>query len=228
MAITLAGVMFDPGHTAVKERHEEVGGRRERSIELTGLMVGKTSVAAIEAELDGILDAASCEDYGAALSVRPDRRLWVRRDSFTREVEPSTLVGSFTLKLKAKSPFEESENVISQLWTIAASGAAKNVAAGGNVFALPIVTMAAQADLINPAISDGTRTIAFGGIVGTGQTVIFDAVAGTVLLDGEDVTPYTTGEFPRVAPEGTTLTYTDDAASGHAASASIEYRDRWW
>jgi hypothetical protein len=228
MTITLAGVTFDPAQTVVKERHEEVGGRRERTVELTGLILGESSVAAIEAKLDAVLDAASAEDYSAALSVRPGRRLWVRREAFTRQVEPSTLAGSFTLKLKAKSPFEEAETPVSQVWTITHSGETIVLASGGNVYAAPVITLTASGSLVDPAISDGTRTIQYGGIVGDAQTLTIDASAGTVWLDDEDVTPYTSGEFPRTEPEGTTLTYTDGPGSSHTAAGAVEYRNRWW
>ena len=67
---------------------------------------------------------------------------------------------------------------------------------------------------------DGTRTIAYAGLVGDGETLTFDAVEGLVLLEGEDVTPYTTGVFPEVTSEGTTLTYEDDNSSSHNATAN--------
>jgi hypothetical protein len=55
-----------------------------------------------------------------------------------------------------------------------------------------------------------------------------DGRSGVVTLEGADVTPYTSGEFPRIAPEGTTLTYEDDAASSHTAAVTVAFRDRWW
>ena len=75
---------------------------------------------------------------------------------------------------------------------------------------------------------DGTRTLAYSGTVADGESLVLDSAAGTASLNGQDVTPYTSGVFPRVAPEGTTLTYVDDATSSHTASVTVAFRDRWW
>ena len=228
MAITLGAVSFDEAHTRVRDKVEEVGGRDERRIDITGMIIGESAISAIEARLDAILDAASAEDYGAELSFRQGRRLWVRREAFVREIAPESLVGSFTLTVAAKEPFEESTTMTTVNWTITASGQTKGVTAGGNLYAKPRLTLVATGSVINPSFSDGTRTMAYSGTVANGSTLVFDGPAGKVTLDGTEVTPYCTGEFPRIAPEGTTLTYTDDAASSHTAAVTITYRDRWW
>ena len=82
MAITLGPVTFDDAHTTAKEKLEEVGGRNERRVTVSGAIVGQNTVAAIEAQLDAILDAASVEDFSAELSLRSGRRLFVRRNEF--------------------------------------------------------------------------------------------------------------------------------------------------
>lgn len=228
MAMTLGSFTFDDAHTKAHEEYEEVGGREQRAIEISGMVAGKATVADIEAELDAILDAASLEDYGAELSLRSGRRLNVRRLTFKRDVAADSLLGAFVLRLESKEPFEESTSVTSAPWSISASGAQKAVSSSGNVFAEPTITLVASGDVVSPSFSDGTRTMAYAGTVEDGSTLVFDAAAGTVKLDGEDVTPYTTGEFVRVEPEGTTLTYTDDASSSHTASVTVAYRDRWW
>lgn len=228
MAITLGPYTFDPAHTTVRETHQEVGGRRERAIEITGLIVGEPTVAAIEAKLDAILDAASSEDYSAALSIRSGRELYVRRIEFKREIANDALVGSFTLKLHARDPFEQSANPTLQDWSINASRATVTVTAGGNHTSLPTIAITATGALINPSVSDGTRGITYYGIVAAGSVLLFDGPNSRVLLDGVDVTPYTSGLFPEIAPEGTTLTYTDDNASSHNAEVVVSFHDRWW
>ena len=228
MSITLGSYTFDATHTSVQEAYEEVGGSDARVITVKGLVVGMGTAADIEAALDAILDAASVEDYSAALSIRSGRQLWVRRNAFTREVSAESRIGSFTLELYARNPFEESVAEHSEPWAISASGATLAVSSAGNVFAQPLITLVATGDVVNPAVSDGTRTIAYQGTVSNGSTLIFDGVANTVTLDGDDVTPYSTGLFPRIDPDGTTLTYTDDASSSHTATATVAYRDRWW
>lgn len=228
MAITLGNVTFDELHTTVREKFEEVGGRDERRIVISGAVVGESTVADIETELDRILDAASVEDYGAELSLRTGRRLWVRRNKFSREVSGESLIGSYALELRAQEPFEEATVPVSAGWTVTASGATRGVTSSGNVFSWPAITLVATGAVVNPSFSDGERTIAYSGIVGDGETVVFDGVAGVVTLEGVDVTAYSSGVFPRVSPEGTTLSYVDDATSTHTADVTVAYSDRWW
>lgn len=228
MAITLGSVTLDEAHTTVREKHEEIGGRDAREIVIGGVIVGEHAVADIEAELDGILAAAPEETCEAELSLRSGRRLLVRRTAYSREVARDSLVGSFELTLEADDPFEESSGVTSANWTITASGNTKVVTSAGTVAARAKVTLVATGSVVNPSFSDGTRTIAYAGTVADGETFVFDGAAGTVTLEGTDVTPYASGVFPFVSPDGTTLTYEDDASSSHTASVTVAFRDRWY
>ena len=228
MAITLGAVVFDEAYTTATETYAEVGGRDARKVVLSGLILGEQSFDAIEARLDAILDAASAEDYGVALSLRAGRRLWVRRESFERAVRPDQLAGSFTLTLEAKDPFETAVSDTSVPWAVTASGATLLLTSRGNTFALPVITVIATGALINPSFSDGVRAIRYAGTIAAGAVLVFDGRESVVRLDGADVTPYSTGSFPEIAPEGATFTYTDDAASSHGASVTVAYRDRWW
>ena len=228
MAITLGTITFDPAYTTVHEGHEDVGGRDARHIEIAGLIAGEHSVEDVEARLDAILAAASSEGYTGDLSLRSGRRLWVQRAKYSRDVLRDRLTGSFVLALDAKDPFEESTTVRTVSWTIAASDATKVVAGAGNVFALPTITFTASGTVVNPSFSDGVRTLAYAGVVAHGAVLVLNAAAGTVTLNGVDVTCYTTGEFPRIEPAGATLSYADDPTSSHAGVAAIVVRDRWW
>ena len=191
-------------------------------------MTGLSDVASIEARLDDILDAASKQFYTGKLSLRPGRTMLVRRESFRREVRPDALTGAFTLELASRDPFEEADAVSSLLWPISASGATLAAASAGNLETPATITLVAGGELLDPAISDGERTIAYSGIIGVGDMLIFDGTVGHVTLNFNDVTPYTSGQFPRVSPEGTTLTFTDDVESTHAAAATVLFQDRWW
>lgn len=228
MAMTLGSVTFDETHTAVHEKLEEVGGRNERQVTISGVIVDENTVADIESRLDAILDAASAEAFSAELGLRTGRRLFVRRDAFTREVRGDELTGAFTLELIARDPFEESSAVTTVNWTVSASGATQAATSAGNVYACPAITLVATGTIVNPSFGDGTRTLSFSGTVLDGETLVLDAGQNVATLEGADVMPYTSGEFPRVSPEGTTLTYVDDASSTHTATVTITYRDRWW
>ena len=228
MPITLGPITFDAAHTTVRETHEEVGGRRERAIEISGMLVGLNTEAAIHAALDAILDAASSVDYSAELSLRAGRRLWVRRAEFIRNVSANALTGSFTLKVNARDPFEESTALHNVPWTIDASGDSISLAHLGNANAPTLLRVTAMDTLIDPAFSVDATAITYNGALAAGDVLEFDGANAVVRLNGADVTPYATGVFPDIAPEGITLLYTDVPASSHQATVAIEYRDRWW
>ncbi len=228
MAITLNGIVLDEGKTTVRERFEEVGGRDARQVEISGVITGEHSAGDIESRLDAILDAASLEDYSAELSVRAGRRLLVRRVKFSREISRAALVGTFVLTLEARDSFEEACEAQSILWEIAGPGETRAIASGGNVFALPVITVTASGNVATPSFSDGTRTIAYAGALSAGQTLVFDGPARKVALDGEDVTPYATGLFPRIEPARTVLSWAAGAGAVYPVAAVIAFRDRWW
>jgi hypothetical protein len=228
MTIRLNSYVFDGESTSVRDRMEEVGGRDERRFVLRGLIVGKSSVAEMESELDTILDEASKAEYGATLSLRADREFRVERERFERKVGEEELIGAFELELRAGDPFEYATEETIDQWNVTGSGQTRQVAAAGNVYSTPRFTLTASGNVVNPSISDGTRAMTYLGTVADGEVLVFDAAAGSVTLEGEDVIPYTTGEFPRISPEGTTLEYTDDGSSSHTAGIEIAFRDRWW
>ncbi len=224
---TLGTYVFDDRHTSVTDTVDEVAGRTRRAFVVSGLIVGKATTDDIESELDAIADAAS-EGRWVTFSIRSGRQVVVERTEFARRLDAGERVGSFTLRLAAAEPFEESSTVTEVPWSVTASGDTKQVATGGDVFSEPRIELAASGNVVNPAFSDGTRTIQYWGTVATGETLVFDAAGRTVTLEAEDVMAYTTGEFPRVSPEGCILTYTDDQSSSHTASVTVSFRDRWW
>lgn len=228
MAIKLNSYEFDNENNSVRDAMEEVGGKDERRFVLSGLVVGKSSVEEVESELDRILDESSKAEYGAKLSLRDAREFSVERERFERKVGEEELIGAFELELRAGDPFEYATEETTDEWNVTGSGQTKEVTTSGNVYSKTRFTLTASGSVVNPSISDGTRTIAYAGTVADGEVLVFDAPAGEVTLEGEDVLPYTTGDFPRVSPEGTTLEYVDDESSSHAANIEIGFRYRWW
>lgn len=228
MAIILGNYTFDAARTAVIEKWDEVAGRDARIIQIKGIVDGLSSPELLETALDAILKVASeCEEQ-TVLSLRPGRRLYVRRTGFSREIQRDAVVGTFGLTLEAQNPFEESETVVNVAWSITESGGSTLITAAGSAPALPVITLTAIGTIMEPGISDGTRQIVYPGMVTNGKSLVLDVSAGMATLDGLNVTPYTVGLFPRLAPGGTTLHYTDSMDSSHRATASIAYRDRWW
>jgi hypothetical protein len=212
-----------PPNTAASEKLEELGGRDGRVILLTGVITG----ANLEAQLDALLAAASESAY-VPLSLRTGRHFLVRRTVFERELHLRRQAASFKLTLETDSPFEEAEVESSVPWPVSASGATLELAPAGNAETLPRLTLTATGTLIAPAISDGTRTLRYTGTLAAGDTLVIDAEAATVTLNLDDVTPYTEGELPRLAPASATLTYTDDPDSSHGAFITVAWRERWW
>lgn len=228
MVIILGDYTFDAARTAVVEKFEEVGGRDARIVHLKGVLDGMASMEALEAALDVIMQAASEQGEQTRLSLRPGRRLYVRRTEFSREIQRDTLTGTFCLILEAHEPCEEAETPVTVEWSIAQSGATKTITVLGTAPAFPVIMLTAMGTLIEPSISDGTRRITYPGTVPNGKCLVLDCAAESVLVDGIEVTPYTTGLFPQLDPGGATLRYSDHSSSSHQALASIVYRDRWW
>jgi len=228
LAITLGSLTFDEAHTAFEEQYEEVAGRDERVVVVKGLVAGESTVAAVESKLDAVLDVASVDGFSVALSLRDGRRLFVRREGFERQILRERMCGAFTLTLRARNPFEESVSETQTPWNIVASGATLAASSSGNVAAKAVISLDATGTIVDPSFSDGVNTVAYSGTVADSEVLVFDGVSQRATLDGVDVTPYVSGDFPIVDPAGTTLTYVDDASSSHMASVTVAYRDLWW
>jgi len=228
VAITLGAFVFDAAHTRVREAHEEVGGRRERSIEISGVIVDVSTEAAVHAALDAILDASSTVDYSATLSIRADRRMFVRRAAFVRNVSTQPLAGAFTLKLVARDPHEESVVLHSVPWSIDSDGDTIALSTLGNTTAPARIRCTALGTLVSPSFGIGATAIVYDGIVGIGEELVLDGITKTAAINGVDVTPYVSGVFLEIAPEGSAILYTGAPSSAHLAAVTVEYRDRWW
>ena len=227
MTITLGAVSFPEGAITVRERYDEVGGRDERRIDVHGLLQRKPGGPSLKEQLDAILAEASAEDYSAVLSLRPGRGLYVRRVGFSREPGADGATAAFTLNLATREPFEYALTPTEIAWPNITPEAQLAIPVDGNAFTLPVITIMADADLVKPALSDGEATLTYDGVVENGGSLVIDATQGAVLLDGDDVTPYTSGVFPRLHPPETTLTFTTDDNAG-AAQGGVWFRARWW
>lgn len=227
MSISVGNHVFNARTTVVREQYEVVGGKRTRAIRITGLLRGAADEAALIATLDAITLASSAP-APVAVSLRPGRRILARREGFSREVNGRTLTGQFILDLRAETAWEESIALKEEAWAIGLSGASLDVENAGNAAAAPVIQLTAEDLVVTPGVSDGVRDLVYEGNVNNGSTLVFDAEAREVRLDGEDVTGYTAGDFPLLAPGETTLVYTDDPASSHQMSGNVVYRDRWW
>ncbi len=223
--LSLDGLHFDARYTSVREAYEEVGGRDARTVHIEGVLQD-SDADALEAALGAIMAAAS-DVHTVPLVLRPGRVLHVRRLAFRRE-RPRRGHTAFRLDLEAPDPCEYANAETETPWAIAATGDLVGLTPAGNVWTPARVALFANGDLVAPAIGDGARTATYTETVPAGSLLTFDGATGRVTLDDEDVTPYVTGELPRIGPGPSTLTYTGDAASSHDATGSVAYTDRWW
>ena len=227
MTIRIGALALDERHTVVREAYEQVGGRNTRLITITGMIRGVADRATLEAALDDVMKVVSA-DSPVYLSLRSGRRLLARREGFSREVNGTQRTGAYTIELRAEEAWEEAEIATTVGWSIDAPGATLSLENGGTLPTFPVVTLDTLGTVVAPALSDGVRTLAYGGEIEGGATLIVDGVAGQVWLDDLDITPYTTGDFPVLAPGETVLTYTDGLGSSHLLDGEVTFRDRWW
>ena len=225
MSVVLGSYVF-PDAIRVREEHEELGGRDGRVVLIEGVVEG-SSATVVVGVLAAVMAAASEVEEGV-LQLRPGRGLLVRRRGFVREVAADGRTGSFVLRLEARDPFEFSLADTTVNWSVVSSGDTQELSTSGNVWAPLLFTVAAVGDLVEPTFSDGIRTMVYEGIVGDGQVLVLDGALGMATLDGADVTAYTGGDFLRVLPGGTTVTFSDDAGSSHSVSVVVSFADRWW
>lgn len=227
MAITLNDYAFGESVCSVQESLKEAGGRDARKVVLKGVLEGLPSIAAIEAELDAIASAGG-DVTPVPLSLRPGRVLMVKRIGFARQVYRDALTASFELTLEAPLALEEAEEESLVTGLFDKDNPIITIACGGNTLARPIITLTPAAECVRPSIGIGAAVLTFDGVVGAGEALVVDAAAGVVMLEGEDVTPYTEGTLPLLAPGDNELEYTDESDSPTAVSVSVRFRARWW
>ena len=226
--IKLNDYNFDEDYTTVTEKLREVGGSDSREFRISGLVVGKTTLSEIEAELDQILEEASKGDSQVFLQLRVGRGFNCERDRFERGVLEQERIGCFVLWLLARDPHEYSESENTGQWVVTESGAQKQLSASGNVFSLPVLEITAGGTLVEPCVSDGERSMKYVGQMVEGDELVINCAERSVVLNGEEVLPYTEGEFLRLEPGGTTFVYADGEGSSHSCTIDIKWYDRWW
>ena len=229
MSWSLGGITFDMETTHLKERWEEAGGATGRVIELSGLMrEDDHGSGSLEEQLDAILGAAPEDAYTAILSLREGRRLRVRREGFTWEYAPERSAVAYKLTLRAVPGWEEAEEEAHAVWCVTTHEGESSLDVDGNTWTAPVVMITASGTLRGLSLSDGTRAIAYGGMLAAGETLIWDGPAGTVMVEERDVSAQTRGLFPRCKPGGSMLTHRhEEAPEGTLVFVTASWRARW-
>lgn len=226
MELTIDGYTFDPARTAMREERQEIAGQESRLFRITGMLPSNGDPAAVEAVLD-YLGATLAPEAVVDLFLHPGRRLPVRRQKFTREIHADTGDARFEILLRAEQRYEESTGILDLHWTATESGAQYTFEANGTAIMKPAILLQADAVLTAPSITDGVRTITYNAVLLAGAELRLDSVAAQASLDGVDITPYVSGEFPWIGPGTNLFSYTDETVGAFNAELRIIYSERW-
>jgi len=227
--ITLGGFTFPDRRTHVRVRTREVLSRVRKEIEVFSLLVHYESLEALEADLEAL--EGELEKFDRAetqLSIHPGRYFMGRRRDLRRFVEPAHLAATVHLLVLTEDRFERSTEEHQETLAFTESGQSIVLSQAGNGLAFAKYRLTAGGNLVEPRISDGTRSLVFEDSLSAGETLELDGDAHTAVRnDTENVLPLLSGEFPLLSPRETTITYSDDVSSSHTGTLRIDYRDLW-
>jgi hypothetical protein len=209
----------------VREEYEEVGGRDARRLRVSGLLPA-TTLSQLQQQMEQLVQRSF--ETQLAVVLRPGRVLWARRARLFHEPCIAAGLSGFTLVLEVPDIFEYSEAEHAETWTVSAAPVSRSFATVGNASALPVCFAQSAAEWTEPSWSDGTRTLTYTGTVPAGTVLRLDASARRVTLDGDDVTPYVTGEFPEIMTPSGVLTFTCAEALTEPVLMEVRYRHRWY
>lgn len=226
MAITLGSYTFDEARTEAVQWIEEVGGREQRRVTLSGIVEGDSLADSVAARMLDVAAACSPDSYETPLYLRPERRLMVRRIAYKQTITGNPPLGSFEITLEAADRFEESVYVSQVTAYGAIDGVTRDLENQGAAPAPLTIQITPRDPILNPRVSDGVRTIAYEGTLPAGSVLVLDGESAAAHRDGEEAMPFVTGLFPLVAPAMTTVTFYADDAS--AADVQYTFRQRWW
>ena len=164
------------------------------------------------------------------LYLRSDRifRIYPTEVSWARKIGAQHL-RQISLNAMCAEPYQMSATEHTTVWDVSTSGDTDTFANAGNKEVEPAIQIVCDtASLINPVISDGTRSLTITGTMSKDDSLVI-ARDWTALLNGStDWSGKLSGDYPQLAESATTtLTYTDDGASSHDATVNVVWRDFW-
>ncbi|MBE7560546.1 phage tail family protein [bacterium] len=226
--VTLGDYAFAHDTTRVLSDLRFVEDRLRRQVEIVGLLSGFSTRAAFESEL-AALDAAveAFSNGSAALSLTAGRALSGSVLRYRKTLDELQRSVAFRLILLSEDRFERSVALHEEPLTITASGDYLVLENAGTADSLPTLTLTADGSLVDPSLSDGTRALTYHGTLSAGDVLVVDCDAHTATVNGENALSGVSGDWPRLSPGETTLTYSDDAAGSHDATLVVAYRDFW-
>jgi len=198
-----------------------------RDISFTGMLLAASETD--ETEPDAFR-AACMATAPLNLYIRSDRiyKIYPEVVGWGRKVGPQ-YQRQIELRAMLAEPYQMSATEHTTVWDVSTSGDTDTFANAGNKEVEPAIQIVCDtASLINPVISDGTRSLTVTGTMSKDDSLVI-ARDWTALLNGStDWSGKLSGDYPQLAKSATTtLTYTDDGASSHDATVNVVWRDFW-
>ncbi len=227
--IRIGDLTLSDESTAVHERRDTDSGLPARTIRVSGSVGDAATWAELESRLDNIARAALGGETGTVeLGLRPDRHIIAHLQRLDREVHRTGREAVFTALFTSDQAMEVADSDTQLPWTVQAWGSALPLENEGTAPAAVRIQFTASGTIMVPAFDDGVRRLTYGGAMGPGQVLVIDGTARRVTLNGTDVTAQVSGDYPQLAPGGSTLRFYDDFDSSHQGAAIVAWRASWW
>ncbi len=229
MRVQVGEYTFPAERTFVNTATREVLSRVRKDVEIISLLTHPHCGEALQAEVETLeREFEKLDRREAHLSLHEGRYYSGWRRDLQIKVRKENRVASVRAHVLTDDRFERSIEEHVQQVNILQDEVSFDVEQAGNGLAFPSFLITAVGTVVNPQISDGTRTILYEGSFGAGQTLYLDSESRTAVKNGsENVLAAVSGEFPRLSPGVTTLTYRDGPVSAHDAQLEVWYRDLW-
>lgn len=220
---------FPEAALAVRVTREEILSRVRKTVRLDALLgpfASMDDLLAERANLEGEL--ARLDSGDAHLHLVFGRYHAASRREHQWAIDAQALTLAAHLQLITADPFERSIDTHEVEVDLAATGGTLTIPHAGNIPSRPALVLTAAATVLRPALTDGARTLTWDGLLAPGDVLAIDADRQTAWRNGtENVLLDIAGDFPRIAPGGSTLSCTASGASPPNAALRVTWRD-WW
>lgn len=220
---------FPEAALAVRVTREEILSRVRKTVRLDALLGPFASMEDLLAEratLEGEL--ARLDSGDAHLHLVPGRYHAASRREHQWAIDAHALTFAAHLLLITEDPFERSTDTHEIEADLASIGGAVTISHAGNIPSRPALVLTAAATVQRPVITDGARTLVWDGLLAPGDVLALDADRLTAWRNGtENVLLAISGDFPRIAPGGSTLSCAAQGAGPPHAALRVTWRD-WW
>lgn len=227
--IQIGAYTFPADQAQATVGREEALSRVRKSIRIDAILGPFDSIPAAQSEIDDLEGQLALLDQGLAdVRIHADRFYLAHRKEYERSLEERTLTASVHMVLLTDDAFERGGQIETHLLNIADGVTEIIITQDGNIDALPVLTVHALDVIVNPALSDGQRTWTYTGTLSPGDVLVADSDRRTAIRNGTaNVLNQVAGDFIRLSPGVTRITWSEAASSSHQATLIIQYRSLW-